>query len=73
MANCELLGGCLFFNDKMATTPGTAAMYKKRYCIEDNSKCARFLIASSMGRDKVPADLFPNQIQRVKKIISGKE
>ncbi|MFH1061991.1 MAG: hypothetical protein V1747_03795 [Candidatus Omnitrophota bacterium] len=73
MANCELLGGCLFFNDKMSATPGTAEIYKRRYCQEDNSKCARFLIASTLGRDKVPLNLYPNQIERVKKIIGGKE
>ncbi|MBU1043584.1 MAG: hypothetical protein KJ915_04200 [Candidatus Omnitrophica bacterium] len=73
MGNCALLGGCLFFNDKMAAAPGTAGMYKKRYCIGDNSKCARYVIATTLGRDKVPADLYPNQAERVKKIISGKK
>jgi hypothetical protein len=37
MADCELLAGCLFFNDKMKDDEGLGAMYKKKYCLGDNS------------------------------------
>ncbi len=70
MADCTLLQGCLFFNDKMGGTPATAEIYKKRYCKGDPSGCGRFMIATTLGREKVPVDLFPNQTEQAKKIIT---
>jgi hypothetical protein len=32
MAECECMGGCPFFSDKMANMPAMAAGFKKRYC-----------------------------------------
>ena len=69
MANCELIEKCLFFNDKMGDKPGTAEMFKKRYCKEDNSNCARHMVVKAVGREKVPPDLFPNQVDQAKKLI----
>jgi len=71
MADCEILGTCIFFNDKMANMPGTTASYKQRYCQGDNSMCARYLVFQALGRPKVPADLFPNQADRAEKIIAA--
>jgi hypothetical protein len=71
MANCELLEKCLFFNDKMGNRPGMAEMYKKKYCRGDNSDCARHMVVEAMGREKVPTNLFPNQADEAKRIISA--
>ncbi len=71
MAECELLNGCLFFNDKMPNTSGLGAMYKQNYCMGDHSKCARLLVANSLGRQKVPVDLYPNMRDRAKAIIAA--
>jgi len=62
---------CIFFQDKMQNMLVTANIMKKRYCLEDNSKCARFIIANSLGRQKVPVDLFPNQCDRAEELIKG--
>ena len=70
MADCELLKGCLFFNDKMSMEEGLGAIYKKNYCQGDNSKCARYMIANKLGREKVPIDLYPNMYDRASKIIT---
>jgi len=70
MADCELLKGCLFFNDKMSIESGMGAIYKKNYCQSDNSKCARYMVAQQLGREKVPTNLYPNMIDRAKKIIA---
>ena len=70
MANCELIEKCLFFNDKMANAPATASMFKKKYCEGDNSNCARHMVVEAIGREKVPSDLFPNQADEAKRIIS---
>lgn len=71
MADCEVLSTCIFFNDKMANMPGTAAAFKKKYCQDDNSACARYKVFKSLGKQKVPADLFPNQDDRARKIIAA--
>lgn len=72
MADCKLLETCLFFNDKMANMPSTAEVVKIRYCREENSGCARYMIYNAVGREKVPQDLFPNHVERAKQIIDGK-
>lgn len=70
MADCEFLEGCLFFNDTMPIEEGLGALYKKRYCQNDNSKCARYLVVNKLGKEKVPKDLFPNMLDRAKEIIA---
>lgn len=70
MADCELLGGCIFFNDKMAKMPSTADLFKQSYCHNDFAACARFQIAKTLGRPKVPTDLYPNQKERVPGIVA---
>ncbi len=70
MAECEVLSACIFFNDKMANMPGTAAGYKRQYCQGDNLQCARYMVLKSLGKPKVPPDLFPNQESRARKIIA---
>ena len=71
MADCVCLAGCIFFNDKMADMPDMANLYKQRYCRTDNSKCARFMVFSALGRENVPSDLFPNDSERALKIIDA--
>ena len=72
MADCELLKTCIFFNDKMQNMPSTAEVIKTRYCRGDYADCARFTIVKTMGREKVPQDLFPNQIEKAREIISDR-
>lgn len=69
---CPFLKTCIFFQGKMQNMPTTANIMKKRYCLEDNSKCARFMIANSPGRQKVPTDLLPNRQDRAEKTIKEK-
>jgi hypothetical protein len=70
MANCECLSGCPFFNDKMLDMPGMASLYKRTYCEGgDFAKCARFVVFKALGKPSVPADLFPNQIERANALI----
>ena len=69
MAECELLSGCLFFNDKMATLEATAGLMKTLYCRGTNESCARFMVYQKFGRAEVPPDLYPNQVDEAKKIL----
>jgi hypothetical protein len=71
MAECQLLKNCLFFNDRMPGTSGLGAIYKRNYCQGDNSKCARYVVAKSLGREKVPPNLYPNMWDRAKQILES--
>ena len=71
MAKCQLIAGCLFFNDKMQNMPAISGIYKKNYCQGDNSNCARFMVFQALGREKVPEDLFPNQRDRAETLIKS--
>ena len=72
MAECELLDSCLFFNDKMASMPGTAELMKNRFCRGSKLECARYMVYQQLGRPKVPLDLYPNEVERAKVILSSK-
>lgn len=71
MGKCICLNGCPFFNDNMAGMPSMSESLKEKYCLGDNSKCARFMVFSAKGKGAVPADLFPHQKERAVKIIEG--
>jgi len=69
MEACKLLAGCPFFNDKMPIESGMGRLYKQNYCEGDFNKCARFKVATTAGREKVPVDLYPNMFDRAENII----
>jgi hypothetical protein len=54
----------------MADKPATAELMKKKYCLGDNSTCARYMVFKVKGSTGVPADLFPSQTERVKALIA---
>jgi len=70
MADCPSIPGCPFFNDKMANKPAMAEMYKKKYCKNDFENCARWVVCQKKGKTQVPADLFPNQMERALEITA---
>lgn len=72
MADCELVSGCIFFNDMMSNMPSTSSVFKLMYCNDNFTGCARYVVRSEMGKEAVPADLFPNQIDRAHLITSGR-
>ena len=72
MADCPVLAACIFFNDKMAKMPKTTEFMKQKFCKGDNSKCARYMVFMALGREKVPTDLFPGDIETAALIISLK-
>lgn len=70
MADCKSLATCPFFNDKMPDDQGLGAIYKKKYCQTDSAKCARFMVSSALGSSKVPTNLYPNQQDKAKELIT---
>jgi hypothetical protein len=73
MANCEFLLICPFYKEKLKALPGLSEGLKKLYCLVERPVCARYMIAKGFGREKVPLDLFPNEIDRAKTIISQEQ
>jgi hypothetical protein len=71
MADCVCLPKCLFFNDKMARMPTTAEHMKQRFCLGDPTSCARYKIFLALGREQVPPDLYPNNVQRAETILAA--
>jgi hypothetical protein len=49
--------------------PAASDTIKKIYCQWNYKKCARFRVASALGREKVPLDLFPGDAQRATNIL----
>lgn len=70
MADCICLPRCPFFNDRMASKPAMATMYKQQYCQGDSTHCARHIVFTALGREFVPENLFPNQVDRAKQILA---
>ena len=70
MALCECLSACPFFHDKMDNMPSMANLLKKKFCKGDNTRCARYLIFKTLGKEKVPSDLFPTQIERANDLLN---
>ncbi len=69
MAECECLPKCPFFNDRMQKMPALSEIMKKKYCLGDNTNCARYMIFKSQGSSAVPEDLFPSQIKRAESLL----
>lgn len=67
MQRCEKLVKCPFFHETLPSMPSMAEALKNKYCLGDNSGCARFLV-SKAGKP-VPPDLFPNHAHRVKLLV----
>jgi hypothetical protein len=71
MSECEFLPACPFFNDKMKDLPGLTQIYKKKYCLGDEkNNCARLIVRNTLGKEKVPTDLYPNQIEKANMLIA---
>ena len=68
--DCECLPTCIFFNDKMASMPAVASLFKERYCRGDNRECARYVVFKALGRGNVPPDLYPNQVERARALVA---
>jgi hypothetical protein len=70
MTECECLAKCPFIHKRVGSMPATAQLYRDKYCLSDNSKCARYQVFKVLGADGVPFDLFPNQVERVSVLIA---
>ncbi|RPJ50323.1 MAG: hypothetical protein EHM23_35430 [Acidobacteria bacterium] len=70
MSECECVSTCDFFNEQMKGLEAIKEMMKRRYCLGDNSDCARHMVFQELGKGRVPPDLIPNQTEKVRNIIT---
>lgn len=70
MAMCENLAKCPFYQGKMSMETGLGSMYKKKYCEGDRSSCARYMVSSRLGKEFVPANLYPNMKDKAEEILA---
>lgn len=68
---CEKLDKCPFYLEKMPIDSALGAMYRKNYCETDKTKCARYIVATSVGPEHVTVDLYPNMHQRAERILAS--
>jgi hypothetical protein len=54
----------------MSEMPNTAESIKLRYCLGDNSECARHMVFKALGRRRVPTNLLPSQTAKALLMIA---
>jgi hypothetical protein len=70
MAECEFIDKCPFFNDKLGNIPEKVDELKAKYCRNNNLNCARYMVVNALGKDKMPADLYPHEKERAYMLIA---
>jgi hypothetical protein len=72
MSGCETLDECPFYNNRLDNMPDVSEAMKRRYCLKNFTQCAIYIVRSSLGRKLVPADLHPDDMTRVKILLSDR-
>ena len=65
---CELIECCQFFKDNLKDLPTTAEYIRSKLCYGDYESCCRYRIFQESGDDNVPFDLYPDDVEAVKKV-----
>ena len=64
METCKYINDCTFFNDPSTQKFQTLAdQLKADYCQGRFVDCARYQVASRLGREQVPDSMLPTQLQ----------
>lgn len=69
MAGCERLAKCPIVNDVVYGSTADFEKIKTKYCYNNYSECARYMVLAAVGGDFVPNDLLPEQVEKAKEII----
>jgi len=70
MSECVYVSQCTFLDERMSRMPAMAELLRHHYCAGEPAGCARFKVADEFGRDAVPSDLFPNQMDVAEELLS---
>jgi hypothetical protein len=52
---------------------GTGPVYRRRFCLEDCTRCARFVVASEWPMEVIPAWLRPTMIGHAELLLRHRE
>jgi len=69
MNKCPVLEQCRFFNNIIEDVPSISEALKEQYCLCDHSGCARFFIFREIGKEHLPDDVFPHEMEKAEKIV----
>ena len=70
---CDLTSSCDFFNST-AEVSLRAEYLKGKYCRGDFGECARYIIHYAYGKEKVPRNLYPDDLcMNHRRLINGVE
>jgi hypothetical protein len=70
VGNCRFIKLCPILNAGASSIPATEReSYRRDYCKADHLACARYLVATAIGRDNVPIDLIPPESARAYKLM----
>lgn len=65
---CEIVECCQFFKDNMTNLPKTAEYIRNKLCFGDFESCNRYRIYKESGGEDVPFDLYPDDVEAIKKV-----
>jgi hypothetical protein len=66
MAHCDLHDSCFYFNEQATDMPHTTEYLRNLYCMGVSfSECALYRITKVYGQEKVPKDLYPNDMNEI--------
>jgi hypothetical protein len=55
----------------MKNMPTLSEVLKQQFCRGDWTSCARCMIFKELGREAIPPDLFPDEIERAREILDS--
>ena len=68
MVRCKLTDDCPFFTDVVGYSPELNDAMKQRYCLVDNPECARRRAIDSVGRENVPVEMLPSDLDLLEQL-----
>ena len=61
MGQCEIIEECPFYQGELADKGVDVDELKEKYCRNNSLNCARYMIVQSVGKEHMPADLYPHE------------
>ncbi len=69
--SCKHIGHCELARDETGYSPEFARIIRTRWCRASYTDCARYHVARALGREAVPVDFFPSEMERVASFIAS--
>ncbi len=67
---CENMSDCPFYQGREHLSRNIDKLYRMKYCMNNKANCARYMLATAIGKEKVPRSLYPNMNKMAKLLIS---